>query len=357
MSRLAHAGLLIVVALGAGAAGYGVRGGSPARVPAVKPGPPPAPPPLAVQAVRLEPVVLTERVTATGTLRPAESVELQAETSGKVTAIHFTEGSRVRRGDLLLKINDAELRASLSRAVFRRELAAVRERRLATLLDKGGVNQQDYDNAVNELNVQRAEVDLIEAQIAKTEVRAPFDGVVGLRFVSPGAYVTPAARIATLQDVSSLKLDFTLPEKYAPRVRLGAPLAFTLAGEGASFPGEVYALEPRIDAATRTLLLRARVGNPGERLQPGAFANVEFTLAEVGDALLVPASAVIPGLVDKNVFVIEQGRAALRTVVTGTRTEKAVQVVEGLRAGEIVITSGLQQMRAGQPVVPRLEGG
>ncbi len=309
------------------------------------------PAPLRVTTFTVTPRPLAETVSATGTLRADEGVELLTEINGRIVSINFDEGQRVHRGDLLVKLNDADLRATLQRAALRRELAEIKERRFAKLLQTGSVKQEDYDTAINDLNVQRAEVAIIEAQIAKTEVRAPFDGIVGLRFVSEGAFVNATSRIATLQNLDQLKVDFSVPEKYAAKMRTGAPITFTVPGGDHRFQGKIYAIDPRIDPATRTVLLRAVSPNPDRRLLPGGFANVEVTLAEVSDALLVPSIAVVPGVSEKNVFVIVGGKAARRTVQTGLRGETSVQILSGLKARDVVITSGLQQLRAGLPVI------
>jgi len=306
--------------------------------------------PLAVSTYVVKPAQLVETVTSTGSLLAEEAVELQAEINGKIVAISFTEGARVRKGTLLVKLNDADLLATHARARYRKELASLRERRIAQLLKQGVARQEEYDMALNELNVQDAEIALTEAQIAKTEVRAPFDGVVGLRYVSEGAFVNAATRVATLQRVDKLKVDFSIAEKYATRIRLGSPITVTVAGADRSFRGEIYALDPRIDAATRTVLIRALCPNPHGSLLPGAFANVVLTLSQLDDAILVPAVAVVPGLNEKNVFVLNDGKAERRAVETGTRLENSVHILAGLAAGEVIITSGLAQLRNGQPV-------
>jgi len=305
-----------------------------------------------VTTFTVEPMKLTESVTSTGTLLAEEGVELQAETDGKIVAILFREGVRVRKGDLLVKLNDADLVATRARAKYRKELAVLRERRLAQLVKQGVARQEEYDIALNELNVQDAEIALTEAQIAKTEVRAPFDGVVGLRYVSEGAFVSAATRVATLQRVDRLKVDFSVPEKYATRIRVGAPIRFTVAGGDRRFDGEIYAMDPRIDTATRTVLIRALCPNPGARLLAGAFASVEMQLEQLDDAILVPATAVVPGLNEKTVFIVRNGKAERRAVETGTRLESSVHILSGLVPGDVVITSGLAQMRAGQAVRP-----
>jgi membrane fusion protein, multidrug efflux system len=298
----------------------------------------------------VSPSLLAETVSSTGTLLAAESVELQAETSGKITSIAFIEGARVRKGELLVKLNDADLQARRVATGHELALAERRERRIGDLLDKGFVVPDDHDEALNAVQVRRAEIALTDAQIAKTEIRAPFDGVAGLRYVSEGALVGATTRIATLQRVDVLKLDFAIPEKYAERVRLGSPIAFTVAGRSQRFGGEVYAYDPRIDAETRTLLIRALCPNPGGVLLPGAFANVELTLQETHDALMVPAEALVPDFEASYVFVVKNGKAEQRHVATGIRTDTHVQVLSGLEPDEVVVTSGLLQLKPGAEV-------
>jgi membrane fusion protein (multidrug efflux system) len=293
-----------------------------------------------------------ETVTSTGTLRADEGVDLQAETNGKIIAINFTEGRHVKKNDLLVKLNDSDLRATLARATYRKELAQLRERRLAQLLSAKMVTQNDYDTALSDVNVQESEIDLARAQIEKTEIRAPFDGVVGLRYVSTGAYVNATTRIATVQRIDRLKIDFAIPEKYIGRLKVGSPVTFSVAGGEGRIKGEIYAFDPFIDTGTRTLLIRAICHNDEGRLLPGTFANVAMTLSEFRDAVLIPAEAVIPGVNEKNVFLLSDGKAERRMVETGTRTASTVHVLSGLKPGDVVITSGLQALRAGQSVAP-----
>ena len=299
----------------------------------------------------VQPRAFTELVSSTGTLLATESVELQAEVNGKITAINFVEGARVRKGALLVKLNDADLQARRLAAAHQVALAERRERRVAELLAQGFVIPDDHDQALNDVNVRRAELELTDAQIAETEIRAPFDGIAGLRYVSEGAFVNAATRIATLQRIDTLKVDFAVPEKYLDRIRVGAPISFTIAGRAEHYAGEVYAYDPRIDAETRTLLLRALCPNPGEVLLPGSFANVELTVGETEQALLVPSEALIPAFEAAFVYVVVDGRARQREVRTGIRTATRVQVLGGLAAGDTVITSGLLQLRDGSPVI------
>lgn len=306
---------------------------------------------LKVSTFVVTPAPFAETIASTGTLRADEGVELQAETNGKVVSINFVEGTPVKKGTLLVKLNDSDLRANVDRYTYSKQLAEVRERRYSKLLAQKVVTQDEYDTALTDVNVQSANIDLYKAQIEKTEIRAPFDGVVGLRYVSIGAYVNAATKIATLQRVDKLKVDFAIPEKYSGRIKVGADIGFSVAGGLKKYTGKIFAIDPRIDSGTRTVLLRAVCPNNDGSLLPGAFANVTIQLEKINDALLVPAEAVVPGLDEKNVFVMKEGKAERRAVETGSRTATEVHILTGLKPGDVLITSGLQQMRAGQAVV------
>ncbi len=305
---------------------------------------------LQVEAYVVAPQQLRDRIFTTGTIRANEEVELRSETSGKITRLYFQEGRPVRQGALLIKINDSELQAQLRKAEYRETLAVDREGRQRQLFEKGGISQEEYEATLNEVNVLKADVELIKAQIAKTEVRAPFDGVVGLRQVSEGSYISTTTPIATIQDVSPVKIDFAIPERYARRVNVGDEIYFNVEGLQEPFKGQIYAAEPRIEADTRTLLLRARSPNRDGRLLPGAFADIELVFQEIPDALTVPALAVIPELGGKKVYVVQGGKALPRPVETGIRTEERVQITSGLAPQDTVIVSGIQLLRPGLPV-------
>lgn len=296
------------------------------------------------------PRVLAEKITGTGVVLAEESVDLTAEASGRITALNITEGARVSKGDLLVKINDAELQAELVRARHLAELARLQADRQKQLLRSRGASQEAFDLAFNELKVREAEVELVEARIQNTEIRAPFDGTIGLRHVSPGSYVTPSTRVATLQRTSTLKIDFSIPERYMDRVETGGEVFVRVAGRDDPFVGKIYAIEPRIDEATRTLRLRARADNPDNRIIPGAFATAEVALREIPDAIVIPAGAIVPSLNQKTVFVLEDGKAQPRQVETGLRLASDVHILSGINAGDIVITSGQLQLRPGMPV-------
>jgi membrane fusion protein (multidrug efflux system) len=306
--------------------------------------------PMDVEATVLRPGTVTDQIRTTGTLRADESVELTAEAGGKITDIRFEEGNRVQEGALLVQINDAELRARKQRLEHELQLASDRAERQKKLLAEGGVSQEEYDATANEVEVLKAELSLVEAQIEKKKIRAPFSGVVGLRQVSEGAYVSPQTAITTLQRLNPIKIDFSVAEKYASRVGPGQQISFTVRSRDRPLDGRVYATNTQVNPETRTLQLRARAPNPDGTLRPGMFADVTVTLGTVDDATVVPAFAVIPTLDGQRVFVAENGTAQPRNVSVGIRTDSTVQVTDGLALGDTVITSGIQDLRAGLPV-------
>ena len=306
--------------------------------------------PTRVDATVLRPGTVTERIRTTGTLQADESVELTSEASGKITHLRFGEGARVEAGELLVQINDAELQAEKQRLEHELQLARDRAERQRRLLEEGGVSQEEYDATVNEVDVLEADLQLVEARIEKTKVRAPFEGVVGLRAVSEGAYVSPQTRITTLQRLNPIKVNVSVSEKYASRVGPGQSIAFSVRGRDDRLTGEVYATDTQVDPDTRTLQLRARAPNPVGTLRPGMFADVTVTLGTVDDAIVVPSFAVVPTLGGQRVFVVENGTAQPKNVTLGVRTDSTVQVTDGLSLRDTVITSGIQSLRAGLPV-------
>ena len=232
--------------------------------------------PVKAHVVTLE--TLGNSVFTTGTILANEEVELRSEISGKIIKILFKEGSFVNKGDLLIKINDADLQAQLRRAESKVKLSEEKETRQRQLRDGNLISQEEYDNTVSELNVNQADYDLIKAQIDKTEIRAPFGGIVGLRSVSEGSYVTTSTVMARLQNFNSIKVDFSIPERYSASVKTGDELEFKISGSNKIFKAKVYAIEPKIDPGTRTLQIRAICSSAYKELIPGAFANVELSL-------------------------------------------------------------------------------
>jgi membrane fusion protein (multidrug efflux system) len=309
-----------------------------------------APEVLEVETLVVTPHRLVERFATVGTILANEQVQIRSEIAGIIEEILFEEGSRVVPKELLVQIVDTEFVAERDRAQFQVELARLREERQKDLFTQGLTSQDEYDLALSRLNVLQAELRLAEAQLAKTEIRAPFAGIIGLRRVSRGAALAPQMAIATLQEIDTVKMEFTVPESYAGRLRLGESVRFRVKGSTRDHEGEVYAFEPNVDRETRSLRARARSANPDGELLPGAFADVELVIREIEDALTVPAIAIIPELGTKKVFVVEDGRAVPRLVETGVRTDTEVQVIRGLAASDKVIVSAIQRLSSGLPV-------
>lgn len=304
--------------------------------------------PVDVIVLRLQP--LSNIIYVTGTLMANEEVELRSEMSGRITAIRFSEGSWVRKGDLLVKINDQDLQAQLKKAESQEQLYREEEKRKKALYDKQLLSQEEYDNALNKLRTAEAEKELLKAQIAKTEIYAPFSGKIGLRYVSEGGYVTPNLLIATLQELDPVKVEFAVPEQYSRFVKNGADIKYSIVGSDRFFKGSVYAVESRIDPVTRTIKARARSANPDFVLVPGSFAKIELTLEEIKDALVVPSETLVPDLNTTKIFTYHNGMARPVPVKTGIRLPQSVQITQGVSAGDTIITTGLMQIREGSAV-------
>lgn len=305
---------------------------------------------LAVNVFVVSPDTINNNIFTTGTLIANEEVQLSTESSGIIREIYLEEGKAVDKGDLLIKINDSDLQAQLNRAEYRLKLAEDREKRQQQLLDKGGISQEVYDATLNEVNVLRAEVALIQSQIDKTEIRAPFSGRLGLKYVSDGSYISPNSRIATLQDTDPIKIDFSVPERYAALIKSGTGVRFNVQGINRELTAEVYAREPGIDTETRTLQVRALSNNSRGDLLPGMFANLELTLNTINDALMVPTIALVPELQGQKVFLLKNGAVQPQSVQTGLRTDTGIQITDGVAPGDTVLTTGLLQVRPGMQV-------
>jgi len=305
---------------------------------------------LVVDGVVLKPDSLRNIIRVTGSAIANAEVEMRSETSGLITQINLREGSRVSRGQLLVKINDADLRAQRRQYELEMTLSKDTERRQKQLFERGAISQEDYDLALNRLNVIEAQLALVDAQIARTEIRAPFAGTIGLRYVDMGDYLTPATRITTLQNIDSIKIDFSIPEQYAGLVNRGDRIEFRVAGVDNTFDGRIFAIEPRIDMASRSLPIRAITPNRTGRILPGSFVEIEYLLEEITDAVLIPTQSLIPQLQGQIVYVSKSGRATPVNVRTGIRSSTKIQILDGLAFGDTVITTGILQLREGLPV-------
>lgn len=348
MKRIAYLAAAVALLLGAGLLWRHYS--QPRPAPAAKPAAAPARAlPVKVATVRTE--TLTDAVTAVGTLLANESVMIRPEIDGRIEAVHFQEGQLVRKGDRLVSLDAAEVEAQLTSAIAAANLNRSRLKRSEELFEKKFISAQALDEARENLNQTNAREAEVRARLAKTEIRAPFEGVTGLRQVSPGAYVKAGQDIARLEGIGTLKLDFRVPEAYLRQIRSGQSLTVTVdAYAGESFSGTIYAIEPSVDEATRTVLLRARLPNPGVRLKPGMFARVSLVLAQRENALVVPEQAIVPRGDGRYVFRVVEGRAVLTKVETGLRRPGEVEISSGLEAGQTIVADGQLRLQDGAAV-------
>ena len=307
-------------------------------------------PPSNVSVCILKSEKLSNEVYASGTIIANEEVQLHPELSGKIIQINFQEGSNVSKGQLLVKINDADLQANYKKLLLQFSLADEKLKRQKQLISVNGISQEEFDIAQNQYDVIKEDIDFAIAQIAKTEIKAPFNGIIGLKSVSEGAYVTQSSIIASIQQINPIKIDFSISERYSSIVKKADKLKFTIEGNKQNYTGQVYAVEPKIDLTTRTLQVRAVCPNPQGDIYPGAFARVSLALSDIDSALMIPTEAVIPDLKGKKVFRIKNGQAESVKVITGLRTDAKIQIVEGLSIGDTVITRGIMQLKAGSAV-------
>ena len=310
--------------------------------------------PISINAVIIKKQPLTDPIVRVATTIPDEEVDLSFESSGKIVNIYFTEGTHVKKDDLLAKINDKPLQAELKKLEAQIPLAKERVFRQETLLKKDAVSQESYEQVTTEYDKLMADIELVTARILQTELRAPFDGIIGLRQVSEGAYATPSTIIANLTKISPLKIEFSIPERYGTEVKNGTNITFTMeesSGMAQEFKAKVYAVESKIAMDTRTLTVRALYSNTDEKILPGRFLSVEILKKEMDDALSVPSEAIIPEMGKNIVYLYRSGEAKSVEITTGLRTENSVQVLEGIQQGDTVITTGVMQLRNSMKVI------
>ena len=281
----------------------------------------------------------------TGAIEANESIALQSEVAGLVTGIYFKEGTNVKKGTLLVKINDRDIQAQLQQARTKEKLSATNENRAKQLLEKGAISQEEYDTSLADLQSLKAETQLIRAQLAKTSIYAPFSGKIGLRSISTGEYITPAKVIANLMSINPVKINFSVPEKYAGQIQMDSPINFKTSGSSKLYKGKVFAIEPGINAETRTLQIKALAENPNMELLPGSFAKIELSLNTLKDAILIPNEAIIPVLKGKTVFISRNGKAQQVAVEAGTRTAENIVITSGLKVGDTVLTTGAMALK------------
>lgn len=306
-----------------------------------------------VETVKVAVAPIKNELTATGTLYSNESVVITAEIAGKVTEIFFHEGQHVTTGQVLLKLDQSILTAERDRAQANFNLSQANIKRAELLLQEQAISERERDEAYAQWRLDDANLRLTEAQLAKTVIRAPFSGVLGLHRISVGEYLQPGEAIVTLDNLDPIKVDFRVPEVFAHQLKVGQKIEMKVdAVPGRAFAGDVYAIDPQIDINGRSVLLRAKAAQQGGPLRPGMFARVTLVLEERPRALMIPEEALIPKGAEQLVFKVVDGKVVAAVVTTGLRTRGQVEVVKGLAAGDTVITAGQIKVRPGMPVTP-----
>jgi len=298
-------------------------------------------PVLQVEGLVVKTSAINEIVESSGTILANESTEIRPEISGRITQLNIREGTVVPKGSLLVKIFDGDLQAQLRKLKVQLAIAEKTEERQKELLKIGGIAQQDYDLSALQVSNIKADIELTRVGIGKTEIRAPYTGRLGLKAISPGAYVSPSTLIATITQVTQMKVEFSVPEKYSAQISNGLGLQFTTEGTDRSYGARVLARESSVDENTRNLRIRALVERPDAALVPGSFAKVKMILGENRNAIMIPSNAVIPQARNKQVVIYRNGMADMVAITTGIRDSSNIQVLSGLTAGDTLVTTGL----------------
>ncbi len=310
-------------------------------------GPPSA---LPVEGYVIIPEVFSADLQIAGTLIPMEETEIHPEISGKITMLSLKEGTWVSRGTLIARIFDEDLRAQLKKLQVQLEVAHKTMNRQNDLLKIGGISQQDFDLSVLNVNSLQADIAVLQTDIEKTYIRAPFNGRLGFKNVSIGAYVTPATVLTTIRQTDQLKVEFSVPEKYVSLVKTGNLVPFTTESQQGNFKARIISTESGINQTTRSLEVHAIVPNSNNELKPGGFANITFDLGGNRNVVMIPTQAIIPEARDKKVIVFNGGNASFVTVETGARNEGKVEIIKGLSIGDTIITTGLLAIKPGSSI-------
>jgi len=301
--------------------------------------------PMRVDGYVVKPEPFQEDIEVPGTILANEVAEIHPEVSGRIVRLNVAEGKYVGKGTLLAKLYDGDLLAQLNKLQVQLSIAEKTEERQAQLLKIQGISQQDYDLSLLQVNSLKADIGIVKTSISKTEVRAPFSGKLGLKEISPGAYVTPSSVIAVINQTDQLKLDFTVPEKYTDQIKIGQQVTFGFEGSDKQLGAKVIATESNVTENTRSLVVRALVTGKDGRLIPGAFAKVKLSFDPDPNALLIPTQAVLPQARGKKVILYKGGTAVFADITTGVRDSARVQITQGLKPGDTVVVTGLLSVR------------
>jgi len=298
-------------------------------------------PPVSVDVIIAGEENFPTSIEVNGTVLSQEMVELHPEISGRITYLNIPDGAKVSEGTILAKINDADLQAQLEQQKVQLDLANKTEQRLKKLLAVNGVDQSTYDAALSQVNLYEANIKVLNADIDKTVIKAPFTGRLGLRQVSLGAYVSPSTLIGTLQQTDKIKIDFTVPATYESLVSVGSVVSIESTDNTEKLSAVITAIEPKISTTTRNLKVRAKLDSGV--ISPGAFVKV--SIIQNGKGIVAPTNAIIPDALSNQVVLIKNGKAVFTNVVTGVRTADLVELISGVNAGDTIVVSGVLFVR------------
>ncbi|MFN5421675.1 MAG: efflux RND transporter periplasmic adaptor subunit [bacterium] len=301
--------------------------------------------PLPVEAIIIKTSSQSENIQVGGTILPFEITEIRSEISGRVIQINFKEGAMVQQGVILIKLFDDDLQAQLKKLQVQLKIAEKTEERQRELLKISGISQQDYDLSLLQVNNLKADIEMTMVSIGKTEIRAPYNGRMGLRNISLGAYITPTNIISTISQLNKKKISFSIPEKYGGEVKPGMNVSFTIDGNNNILHATVFATETIVESETRNLKIIATINDADNKLIPGRFASVNLVLGKTESAIMVPSQAIIPGARSKQVILFKNGSPSYVTVQTGLRNVDEVQIKEGVNPGDTLVTTGLLFIR------------
>jgi membrane fusion protein, multidrug efflux system len=287
---------------------------------------------------------------SSGTLIPNEEVEIRSEIAGRLIKLNIREGYNVPKGNVIAKLKDDDIRAQLKKLAMEDKLAQQIEARQKKLLEINAISREEYEISANKVGTLSADKELLNVQLEKTELKAPFSGKIGLKNISEGAYISPTTVIATLVQINPIKIDFTIPERYLNEVKLGQEVFFEVDGAEEKFSSRIVAIDPKVDPNLRTLKVRAQASNNSGRLYPGMFVKINLKLNS-NPAIMIPSETIIPVLGGKKVYVKKNGQVEEVVIETGLRNEKYVQVISGLAVGDSLITTSLMNLKSGQPVM------
>jgi len=311
---------------------------------------PSGPPTSKVDAYIVKTTPLTDNLELPGSIIANEETAINPEISGRLVYLNKSEGRVVGKGTLLAKIYDGDLVAQLNKLKVQVQVAQQTTKRYEELLKINGISQQEYDLANLSINNLQADINIVRSNIMRTEIRAPFSGTLGLKNISSGAYVTPQTIITTIRQNSQLKLDFTLPEKYSNKIRVGQLISFSSEGNKKNYNAKIIASESGVSEENRSLKVRTLVTNNDGKLLPGQFVKVRTTFDPDPDAIMIPSQAIIPQARGKKVAIYRNGIANFEDVITGARDSANVQVTNGLKVGDTIITTGLMSLKPGGKV-------